>query len=311
LILGGSSGFGLAAARKLAAHGMNLAIVHRDRRAALPSIHAEFERIRATGVSLCSFNSDATDAEQRRAVVRGLEDAMRPNGRLRLLMHSIAFGNLKPLFASGESASAPATEHADMTLLDRLAAQIDVSPERLSHAVDRLFQEGSDALHVLAQCSPGPGDAALTEDDFAHTVHAMGTSLVGWVQEIMQHRLFADDARVVGMTSEGNTVAWEGYAAVSAAKAALESASRSLAVELARHGLRSNIVQAGITDTPALRRIPGHQRLKASARLRNPFRRLTTPEDVANVVYLLSLDEAAWINGALIRVDGGEHVAGI
>jgi NAD(P)-dependent dehydrogenase (short-subunit alcohol dehydrogenase family) len=55
--------------------------------------------------------------------------------------------------------------------------------------------------------------------------------------------------------------------------------------------------------------IPGSARMKAGARLRNPFARLTTPEDVANVVYLLSLDEARWINGALIRVDGGEHVA--
>jgi NAD(P)-dependent dehydrogenase (short-subunit alcohol dehydrogenase family) len=51
-------------------------------------------------------------------------------------------------------------------------------------------------------------------------------------------------------------------------------------------------------------------RLRASARLRNPFGRLTTPEDVANVVALLASDEAAWINGALLRVDGGEHVSG-
>ena len=49
--------------------------------------------------------------------------------------------------------------------------------------------------------------------------------------------------------------------------------------------------------------------MKAGARMRNPLGRLTTPEDVANVIYLLCLDEARWINGALIRVDGGEHVA--
>jgi enoyl-[acyl-carrier protein] reductase I len=69
-------------------------------------------------------------------------------------------------------------------------------------------------------------------------------------------------------------------------------------------------VQAGITATPALAAIPGNAQLKAGARLRNPFRRLTTPEDVANVIYLLSLDEAAWINGEVIRVDGGEHISG-
>jgi NAD(P)-dependent dehydrogenase (short-subunit alcohol dehydrogenase family) len=79
---------------------------------------------------------------------------------------------------------------------------------------------------------------------------------------------------------------------------------------MAPFGIRSNIVQAGVTDTPALRLIPGSERMKADARERNPFRRLTTPADVAGVIALLCTDEASWINGALIRVDGGERVAG-
>ena len=54
----------------------------------------------------------------------------------------------------------------------------------------------------------------------------------------------------------------------------------------------------------------GNDQLKAQARLRNPGRRLTLPSDVANVIYLLSRDEAAWINGEVIRVDGGEHISG-
>jgi NAD(P)-dependent dehydrogenase (short-subunit alcohol dehydrogenase family) len=65
-----------------------------------------------------------------------------------------------------------------------------------------------------------------------------------------------------------------------------------------------------VTDTPALRLIPGSARMKASARLRNPLGRLTTPADVADVICLLCTDEARWVNGALLRVDGGEHVAG-
>ncbi len=80
---------------------------------------------------------------------------------------------------------------------------------------------------------------------------------------------------------------------------------------MAHLGIRSNIVQAGVTDTPALRAIPGSQNLKAQARTRNPFGRLTTPADVADAIYLLSLPEAAWINGAIIRVDGGERISGL
>jgi NAD(P)-dependent dehydrogenase (short-subunit alcohol dehydrogenase family) len=97
---------------------------------------------------------------------------------------------------------------------------------------------------------------------------------------------------------------------VAAAKVALESVSRAMAVEFAPYGVRTNVIQAGVTDTPALRAIPGHERLGAHARQRNPFGRLTTPRDVANVIYLLSTDDAAWVNGALICVDGGEHVSG-
>jgi NAD(P)-dependent dehydrogenase (short-subunit alcohol dehydrogenase family) len=138
----------------------------------------------------------------------------------------------------------------------------------------------------------------------------MGTSLSTWTQDVFVRGLFASDARVIGMTSEGNEVAWRGYAAVAAAKVALESVSRALAVELGPFGVRSNIVQAGVTDTPALRLIPGSDRMKAGARLKNPLGRLTTPADVADFICLLATDEARWVNGAILRVDGGERVAG-
>ena len=55
--------------------------------------------------------------------------------------------------------------------------------------------------------------------------------------------------------------------------------------------------------------IPGNEKIKKHTLIRNPFQRLTTPKDVANVVYLLSKDEASWINGSIIPVDGGEHIS--
>ena len=83
----------------------------------------------------------------------------------------------------------------------------------------------------------------------------------------------------------------------SADKVALEAIARAIAVEYAPYGIRANVIQAGVTDTPALRLIPGHKHLKAAAKMRNPFKRITTPEDVANFIYLMCLDEAAWANG--------------
>jgi NAD(P)-dependent dehydrogenase (short-subunit alcohol dehydrogenase family) len=258
LILGGSSGFGLATAKKLSDCGMSVAIVHRDRKGQMGAIEPEFQAIRDKGVGFFSFNVDALAPEGRGAVLDTLKERM--DGRVKLLMHSVAFGNLKLL--------APSTDPTyDSTSL-------------------------------------------LEEEDFSRTVHAMGTSIAVWAQDLLGRGLFADDARVLGMTSEGNEVAWRGYAAVSAAKAALEAVSRAMALELAPRGIRANVVQAGVTDTRALRLIPGSERLKAAALRRNPFGRLTAPDDVADVICLLCTHEARWINGTIVRVDGGEHIAG-
>ena len=149
----------------------------------------------------------------------------------------------------------------------------------------------------------------LNQEDYQMTIYAMGSSLLDWANEVRDRGLFTNDARIIGLTSEGNKKAWKAYGAVSAAKAVLEALARSMALELAPFGIRTNIIQAGITNTPSLRMIPGSNDIIKQSVIRNPFHRLTQPEDVANVVYLLSTDEASWINGTIIIVDGGEQIA--
>jgi NAD(P)-dependent dehydrogenase (short-subunit alcohol dehydrogenase family) len=300
LVLGGSSGFGLATAHELARRGMNLFLVHRDRRGSMARIEPEFDAIRRSGVTLVTANADALDPAVRTELLDQLVTALGPNGRVRLLLHSIAFGNLKLV--------AP-ERRPDRGAVAALAAEVGLEPSRLGAAVNRLFGDGVEELAALADAPSYPA-AVLDEEDLARTIDAMGTSFLSWTQAVLTRGLFCDDARVLGMTSEGNQLAWKGYAAVAAAKVALESVARAMAVELAPYGVRANVVQAGVTDTPALRAIPGHAHLRAQARLRNPFRRLTTPADVGRVICLLASDEAAWINGEVIRVDGGEHVSG-
>lgn len=301
VILGGSSGFGLAAAQKLAEHGMNLCLVHRDRRGAMARIEPEFEKLRGQGIQLKSFNLDALAADRREHVLDELAALTGEHGRVRLLLHSIAFGNLKLIAPQREGERDP---------VELLAARTGLQPEALREAIDELFEGGADELHALTRPPSYGSHGYLEEEDFARTIYAMGTSILDWTRAFFDRGLFADDARVIGLTSEGNEVAWRGYAAVAAAKVSLEAVSRAIAVEFGPYGIRCNVIQAGITDTAALRVIPGSYRLKAQARLRNPLGRLTTPRDVANAVYLLSTDEAAWLNGEVIRVDGGERISG-
>jgi len=301
VILGGSSGFGLATAQRLAEQGMSVCVVHRDRRALMKQIEPEFEKIRGTGARLMTTNTDALDAESRHAVLEELAQAMGGEGRVRVLLHSIAFGNLKLL--------APERKRP-REVVRELAGRLGLEEGALQSAVDAVFGAGHAQALGLASPPLYSDKHFLDEEDFSRTIHAMGTSLLGWVQEIFTRGLFAADARVFGLTSEGNQLAWKGYAAVGAAKVALESLARSIAVEFAPYGIRCNVIQAGITFTPAQDAIPGSAHMRAQALSRNPFGRLTTPRDVANAIALLASDDAAWINGEVIRVDGGEHISG-
>jgi NAD(P)-dependent dehydrogenase (short-subunit alcohol dehydrogenase family) len=300
VILGGSSGFGLATAKCLAAQGMSVCIVHRDRRAMMAKIEPEFEKIRAGGTKLVTKNVDALAADKRDEVIAELAGEMGA-GRVRVLLHSVAFGNLKLLVAEAK---------AKRTVADELAGRLGVDREKLQNALDEVFAAGHPQALGLASPPEYSDKHFLDDEDFTRTIHAMGTSLLGWVQQLHARGLFAADARVFGLTSEGNEVAWKGYAAVAAAKVSLESLSRSIAVEFAPYGIRCNVIQAGITHTPAQDAIPGSSHMRAQALSRNPMGRLTTPDDVARVIALLATDDAGWINGEVIRVDGGEHISG-
>ncbi|HEX9246678.1 MAG TPA: SDR family oxidoreductase, partial [bacterium] len=85
---------------------------------------------------------------------------------------------------------------------------------------------------------------------------------------------------------------------------------RQLAMELAPRGIAVNAIRAGVTDTPALRKIPGHEIIAETALKRNPSRRLTTPQDVARAIAGLCAAGTEWITGNVIGVDGGEDIIG-
>lgn len=247
LILGGSSGLGLASAKKMASHGANICIVHRDRKGDLETFASEVASMRALGVEVLTFNRDALKLETVAEVISEI-----PKNSVKILLHSIAKGSLKPL--------------------------------------------------------TGTSKEQLTKEDLAITVHAMGLSWLEWTQALINDNMFTENARNIAFTSEGNSKALTHYGAVSVAKASLEALMRQMAVEMAPLGISTNCIQAGVTQTKSFNMIPGSEHLAGHAQKRNPFKRLTTPNDVANAVYLLAKNEAQWINGTVVKVDGGESL---
>ncbi|HXX62482.1 MAG TPA: SDR family oxidoreductase [Bacteroidota bacterium] len=151
-------------------------------------------------------------------------------------------------------------------------------------------------------------DEAISQAQMEMTIDVMANSLVYWTQGLIQRNLMRRGGRIFAMTSSGGHSALPFYGAVSAAKATLESHIRQLAMELGPFGITANAIMAGVTDTPALRKIPGSTDMLRIARAKNPGGRLTTPEDVAKMIALLSEDHASWVNGNVIGVDGGEDI---
>lgn len=252
IILGGSSGFGFASAQKLASHGMNIAVLYRETSVTEKPLLQKFSEIAAANnVTILPFNINALSPQGRDEFIQKFTATGDHQHQVKLLLHSIARGNLKPL--TGEE------------------------PD------------------------------ALSTEDIQFTTYAMSNSLLDWTRALLNAGLFHADARIIGLTSEGAHKHWDGYAAVSIAKASLESLAKYMAVEFGPLGLKTNLIQAGITETSSLKMIPGSEKLLEIAATRNPMGRMTQPTDVASVIYLLCTDEAFWINGSIIHVDGGEH----
>ena len=258
LILGASSGFGEAAALAFARAGMNVVGVHLDRRATQENAERIVRQIEELGRTAWFFNVNAADQERRREVLAEVTKRFDQRGkqeRFRVLMHSLAFGTLRPLVTD--------------------------DPEEQA-----------------------------TQKQLEMTIDVMANSLVYWTQDSYASGLLGKNSRIFAMTSAGGSASWKGYGAVSAAKCALESHIRQLACELGPVGISANSICAGVTDTPALRKIPQSARLIETAIRKNPMGRLTTPEDVAGALVALSLPSTYWMTGNTIYIDGGEGHAG-
>jgi len=251
LILGASSGFGEACARALVKAGYDIAGVHLDRKAGMAHVEQVKSDLEKAGRRVLYFNVNAADEEKRKEVLDALSaDIQQKGGTVAVLMHSLAFGTLKPYI----------------------------------------------------------GTDALTKANIDMTLDVMGHSLLYWAQDVVKRGLMGKGGRIFSMTSSGSTRVIPSYGAVSAAKCALESHTRQLALELAPFGITANALRGGVTRTPASERIPGSDKLFTEAARKNPHQRLTMPDDVAQAVVALCSPGTDWVTGNVINVDGGEEI---
>jgi enoyl-[acyl-carrier protein] reductase III len=127
----------------------------------MDQIQQEFDQL-AQQVEFVGFNADALKPKSRNQIIGSVSNTLGEKGKIKVLLHSIAKGNLKSMV----------DEH----------------------------------------------QPTLQTDDFAITINAMAISMFDWVSTLQSAGLFADEARVLSFTSEGNSKVWKNYAAVSAAQ---------------------------------------------------------------------------------------------
>jgi NAD(P)-dependent dehydrogenase (short-subunit alcohol dehydrogenase family) len=168
-------------------------------------------------------------------------------------------------------------------------------------------------LHSLAFGSLAPyihndPKERLSQKQMDMTLNVMAHSLVYWTRDLLLADLLTQGTKIYAMTSSGSLRVTPFYGAISAAKAALESHVRQLALELAPYGITANALRAGVTFTPALRKIPGHETMIDLALSQIPFKRLTQPLDIAKYIASQATSDEAWNTGNIINLDGGECV---
>lgn len=134
------------------------------------------------------------------------------------------------------------------------------------------------------------------------------TGVFRMTRAVIPHMLKQGRGSIVNISSIASLVGLSGLAAYTASKGALDALTRALAVEYAKEGIRCNVVNPGLIDTPMAAPLMANPDMLQPILAQYAIRRPGTPEEVANLVLYLASDEAAWMTGATIPLDGGMTV---
>ena len=200
---------------------------------------------------------------------------------------------------------------------DGFVVQADVTrPEEISRLFDRVQQEFG-TLDILVS-NARPELAAFYRPPMEITPEQLRSALDSQAQAFvleaqMAARLMPDSGRIIAISysPSGRMGSWQPWVGMGAAKAALDALARYFAVALGRRGITVNVISPGATEDSVVGRLP----TEVFQAIKNwhesgwtPLGRVGTPADVGNAVLLLCMDEASFITGQTLHVDGGASI---
>lgn len=146
---------------------------------------------------------------------------------------------------------------------------------------------------------------SLSEDDFQKDLDINLLGLVKVLKKCYKSLRKSGNASIVVYSTVAVAIGLNYHASIAAAKGAVEGLAKSLAAEWARSNIRINVIEPSLTDTPMAKNLLSTDEKKEASNKRHPLGRYGNPNDVAALTHFLLTDDASWITGQVIAVDGG------
>jgi 3-oxoacyl-[acyl-carrier protein] reductase len=186
-----------------------------------------------------------------------------------------------------------------------LFVQVNVAEKESVKKLVATVIEHAGRVDILVNNAGITRDAMLskmTEEQFQQVLDVNLTGVFHCTQEVIPHMVEAGEGKIINTSSVSGVYGNVGQTNYAATKAAIVGMTKTWAKELGRKGINVNAVAPGFTETDMVKKMP--ENVLAQMRSIVPLQRLGTPRDIANAYLFLASDEASYVHGHTLHVDG-------